>query len=774
MKRQPAASRSTIFINGNLATDYPHAGLLNTTVFLLRYPTTATNRNRARSRWTYYHFLGVDIEKSASRTTDPIALADTDNPTMRNPACTVCHSVMDPVAGAFQNYGDIGLYRDQYGGLDSLDGHYKEGAGSLRKVAVAAATYESRQTFAHTVWLEPGSRLAIRHYDNNGCGEDGDETCGRDLRIDDFPIRNLDGHIIDRIEWSELDEHCEYDGQYEAGTGGDDDHYRWWGWGCHEIPVNVREADSYELRMTVWADQAGGEVTSFKVGTTLYQEGDTWYRDMRAPGFDGEQVPDADDSLPWLAQRMVEDDRFAQAAVKFWWPAIVGRKIAEPPEDENDADFEGRLLASNAQAAEVQRLARDFRRGFDGGSPYNLKDLLVEIVLSRWFRAQTLSDDDPVRRAALREAGAKRLLTPEELARKTLALTGFQWGRPHIGFQPPVQAGWSTLSDSETGYGLLYGGIDSAGVTERASDLTSVMAGVAQSHATESSCPIVQREFYLLPEEDRLLFGGIDRSISPVFEFGSTFEVEAASQSALEIFSVRGSLRAGESTVSLAFFNDYAEDNEDRNLRLDRLALRNSQGAVVETRELETLDAADSCNHPVGEHFAFHCSGSVDVSIVIPVDGEYIVEVVAWADQAGSELPKLEVAVSSDTERSLGSRRIKAKLVELYETLHGIAVTADSPEVVGAYDLFVDVWQRRRDSEYGGFFDYAQGVDCAWTSDEHYLDGFLENAFGSDWWDWDRISAYFDAIDMSDSHGVAETWAVILAYLMMDYRYLYL
>lgn len=35
---------------GNLATDYPHAGILNTNVFLRRYPSTATNRNRARSR----------------------------------------------------------------------------------------------------------------------------------------------------------------------------------------------------------------------------------------------------------------------------------------------------------------------------------------------------------------------------------------------------------------------------------------------------------------------------------------------------------------------------------------------------------------------------------------------------------------------------------------------------------------------------------------------------------------------------------------------------
>ena len=110
---------------GNLSTDYPHAGILNTTVFLLRYPTTPTNRNRARSRWTYYHFLGLDIEKSASRTTDPVALADTDNPTMKNPSCTVCHRVMDPVAGTFQNYGEKGEYRDQHKGLDSLDGFYK-------------------------------------------------------------------------------------------------------------------------------------------------------------------------------------------------------------------------------------------------------------------------------------------------------------------------------------------------------------------------------------------------------------------------------------------------------------------------------------------------------------------------------------------------------------------------------------------------------------------------------------------------------------------------
>ena len=105
--------------------EWPHAGVLSTQAWLARYPSTDTNRNRARARWTYYHFLGVDIEKSAPRTTDPVALADTNNPTMNNSACTICHQRLDPVAGAYQSFGDLGHYLNQYGGEDSLPNTYK-------------------------------------------------------------------------------------------------------------------------------------------------------------------------------------------------------------------------------------------------------------------------------------------------------------------------------------------------------------------------------------------------------------------------------------------------------------------------------------------------------------------------------------------------------------------------------------------------------------------------------------------------------------------------
>ena len=105
--------------------EWPHAGVLNTMAFLQRYPTTETNRNRARARWTYKFFLGLDVEASAARTTDAAALADKNNPTLLNPACTVCHQTLDPVAGAFQNYSELGFFRDS-NYTDALPWSYKD------------------------------------------------------------------------------------------------------------------------------------------------------------------------------------------------------------------------------------------------------------------------------------------------------------------------------------------------------------------------------------------------------------------------------------------------------------------------------------------------------------------------------------------------------------------------------------------------------------------------------------------------------------------------
>ncbi|MEW5848679.1 MAG: DUF1592 domain-containing protein [Myxococcota bacterium] len=87
----------------------PHAGVLSSHMFLNRFPTTATNRNRHRSRMVYKFFLATDIMKLAERPVDPTSIQDF-NPTMFNPNCTVCHANLDPVAGAFRDWTGQGRH----------------------------------------------------------------------------------------------------------------------------------------------------------------------------------------------------------------------------------------------------------------------------------------------------------------------------------------------------------------------------------------------------------------------------------------------------------------------------------------------------------------------------------------------------------------------------------------------------------------------------------------------------------------------------------------
>jgi len=353
--------------------NYPHAGILSEPAFLARYPTTETNRNRARSRWTNYHFLGFDIEKSAQRTTDPVALADTNNPTLNNPNCTVCHVEVDPVAGAFQHFGNEGWYNDSWFGLDSLPGAYKE-----------------------------------------------DESSG-------------------------------------------------------------------------------------------YQEGDTWFRDMRSPGL-GEQIaPATGSSIQWLAQHIVSDPRFATAAVKFWWPALMGAAPYNAPEVSSDVGFTEQLARFEQQQGDISTLGGTFVSGFDGGSAFNLKDLLVEMMMSAWFRGEGSTEViDSSRAIELANVGVKRLLTPRELDEKTYQILGLRWEQ---GDQDPWEPD-NTNTALSSRFGAYYGGIDGKGTLVRARQITPIMANIAEANALWMACGAIIKDINL-PENERTLLQGIDRNMTP-------------------------------------------------------------------------------------------------------------------------------------------------------------------------------------------------------------------------------------------------------------------
>ena len=309
------------------------------------------------------------------------------------------------------------------------------------------------------------------------------------------------------------------------------------------------------------------------------------------------------------------------------------------------------------------------------------------------------------------------------------------------------------------------------------------MVGVAQRVATATSCPVVMKDFFLVDEEDRRLLGGIDLGITPTFEFGATHEISATSQAKAETVAASGLLSQGSAAVTLSFVNNeewFDGIDGDRILRIDRLVLRDANGHALETHELVHATNARGCewNGPEDDHMAFYCEGSIDVVLDIPADGQYDIEVRAWADQYGDELAMLEVSVGSGTERSLGSRTIKAKLAELHEVLLGVKADESSPDVQTAYDLFVDVWSRERESGGGDF----RGLRCDYLEDHQYFDGIADDLwseepdeYGNPNWDWERVEEFiWQETKMEDPHYLARTWVTVLAFLMTDYRYLHL
>jgi hypothetical protein len=98
----------TEFVEAQIPT-IPHAGFLTSPMFLNRYPTTDTNRNRARARRVYEFFLGTDILKTAEQPIDQTIVTEV-NPTMNSPLCTVCHAELDVIAGAFRQFDDRARY----------------------------------------------------------------------------------------------------------------------------------------------------------------------------------------------------------------------------------------------------------------------------------------------------------------------------------------------------------------------------------------------------------------------------------------------------------------------------------------------------------------------------------------------------------------------------------------------------------------------------------------------------------------------------------------
>jgi hypothetical protein len=95
-------------------TPIPHAGVITTAAFLNRWPTTPTNRSRGRARQVFKSFLAFNVLKISERPVDASKITAVDNATQNEIYCSVCHNVIDPIAGQFRGWSENGDYTKFY------------------------------------------------------------------------------------------------------------------------------------------------------------------------------------------------------------------------------------------------------------------------------------------------------------------------------------------------------------------------------------------------------------------------------------------------------------------------------------------------------------------------------------------------------------------------------------------------------------------------------------------------------------------------------------
>jgi len=349
-----------------------HAGVLSTHAWLDRFPYTATNRNRHRVYIMSKQFLATDVAALAVRPIDDGGSFKV--PTVENPACAVCHNVIDPITAGWQNWGE----RNR------------------------------------------------------------------------FLPNNVNGKNI-------------------------------------ALPASYR-SNNYPKDAANMA---------------YYRTGDNWFRDMKAPGYGATPMPGDvtgnNTALQWLGQQVAADGRYAKGAVHFWFKALFNRDPLKMPSDPASVQYENQLSAYKAQNTEFEEIAGRFKTNRGSGT-YNVRDLITDLVMSNWARAERVKGLNAGRMVELSDVGGHAMLNPAALNRK---LTGLL-GSGYAGFNNPFQ-------NAALNYGNFDGGLNR---TTRAQELTMMQTMAIDRLVAERSCAIVQADFAKATDM-RLLFTAATMNDTP-------------------------------------------------------------------------------------------------------------------------------------------------------------------------------------------------------------------------------------------------------------------
>lgn len=278
-----------------------------------------------------------------------------------------------------------------------------------------------------------------------------------------------------------------------------------------ERPVDATKVTSLEdpTRNSTLCNVCHKVIDPVAGGFRGYDEGDyekfnpaaNWHDDMYPPGF-GSTTMDASfysKALQWVGPQIAQDPRFAISAVHTVYQALTGRTPISYPADSADPAFATKLAAWETQDAFIGATADAFTKG-----NYDLKLVFKAVIKSPYYRA--LSAPAGMEPGLLTDVGVGRILTPEMLNRKIVAVLGWHWRKT---YDWQNQHDW-LLED----YDILYGGIDSDSTVSRLTTPNGIIGAVASRFANEASCSLTAYDF-TKARASRTFFSKVDLTEVP-------------------------------------------------------------------------------------------------------------------------------------------------------------------------------------------------------------------------------------------------------------------
>jgi hypothetical protein len=513
---------------------------------------------------------------------------------------------------------------------------------------------------------------------------------------------------------------------------------------------------------------------------SLYRSGDLWYRDMREPGLFDKKITERDTTLRALADLIVAEPLFLTASASFWWSPVFGKPLLDKPAVEADNGYAAKLTAYRAQLEAIEDFAEALSVKFDA------KDMLVEMFMSAWFSGETVASYTFDSAHYESKFGSEQLLTPEQLAKKTRALTGVAW-RTSVSPSGNVYSQFDQLS-------VLLGGIDSEAVTTRAIELTPTMTSVMMTVATESSCIAVARQFSKA-RDSRSLLRLVEETTKPLLFESSLLTLPSKVLGDWKKVSLVAELTTGPREVSLTFTNPYCDYDgskclEQRKLYVDSLTIISPSGIKQSFRgndpRLKTSDSDGNQNcykQPQGWSLCYSGSLSLDLNITEP--GRYIIESNMSAELAPKREGYLEILLNvGSTENILTANTpnvamIREQVSALFFTLHGTIRAPDSAEVARVYEIFALALLAKQQSD-GSDWKFE---NCSIGRDGNFIQDLLSPEViatfrtiepGKDWYrdDWQVLGPLLQNFT-NDSFSTKYAWTAVMMYMLTHYDYLH-